>query len=168
MFQMSEKIAFLSKKLSNSKEFDLTVINPILSRKSWSTQGNIDLPWKIGSYSEKFDQPDQRTPGEEWSASVWRMRPPDPDQWLSKRKKEIRSLIPERKTSLLWHTTNSFLCTRRPADSNFPRGKFCASTDWLSLYPPLSRLKPVQAFLIRRLAYIEPRQCVLDVFAAAK
>ena len=34
MFQMSEKIAFLSKKLSNSKEFDLTVINPILSRKS--------------------------------------------------------------------------------------------------------------------------------------
>ena len=40
--------------------------------------------------------------------------------------------------------------------------------DWLSLYPPLSRFKPVQAFLIGRLAYIESVQSVLDIFTAAK
>ena len=147
MFQMSEEIAFPPKQI-------------IKLQRIWSTLDKSDLihvkvellkailiyPWKIGSSSEKSDLPDQRTPGEEWSASVWGMRTPHPDQWLSKRKKEIRSLIPERKTSLLRHTTNSFLCTRRPADCNFTRGKFYASTDWLSLYPPLSRFKPVQAF----------------------
>ena len=98
MFQMSEEIAFPPKQI-------------IKLQRIWSTLDKSDLihvkvellkailiyPWKIGSSSEKSDLPDQRTPGEEWSASVWGMRTPHPDQWLSKRKKEILITDPGKK-----------------------------------------------------------------------
>ena len=81
----------------------------------------------------------------------------------------------KKKRSDHWSRKEKLLCSGTqqihffaPGDSNFPRGKFYASTDWLSLYPPLSRFKPLQTFLIGRLSYIESVQSVLDIFTAAK
>ena len=150
MFQMSEKIAFLWKNNQTPKN----LIYPwwILSflGKNWPTQGNIDLPlknwvffWKIWSTGPKDTWRGMECISlKDASATSWSM---------IVHKKKKRSNHWSRKEKLPCSSTQQ-IHFFAPGDSNFPRGKFYASTDWLSLYPPLSRFKPVQAILTGMLA----------------
>ena len=124
-------------------------IIPILIRRS-SCLGNIDLPlknwvffWKIWSTGPKDTWRGMECISlKDASATSWSM---------IVQKKKKRSNHWSRKEKLPCSGTQQ-IHFFAPGDSNFPRGKFYASTDWLSLYPPLSRFKPVQAFKIGRLA----------------